>query len=199
MRRNVSFNLEPEVNFYKKRSAHVDPDVEPAKPFVLGPVPAAFIHAPDPLANLFPQLLISEIELQQQPPQSQPESPQPPPPPQEQPESPPPPPPPTQEQPESPQPPPPLTLRVPAQKRLLYEDHEMSPTAQDEIIRARAHEAAVRAGAIAIAYSEFTAKDTPEQHATPAPTASEQQPLSPFVLPPAASPLGRCEAKTPRI
>lgn len=75
----------------------------------------------------------------------------------------------------------------------------MSPTAQEEIVRARAYEAAVRAEAIATAYSQFTASDTPEQHTTPAPAAGEQQPLSPFVLPPAASPLGRCEAKTPRI
>ena len=197
MRRSVSFVLEPEVNFYKKRPAYVDPEVEPSRPFVLGPVPAAFIHAPemvvaaaaaappvplqDPLANLFPQLMISEIES---PPESPPPPP-PPPPPQEQPP----------QQPDSPQPPPPPR----PQKRLLYEDHEMSPTAQEEIVMARAQEAAARTAAIATAYSEFTVSDTPEQHTTPAvDAASEYQPLSPLVLPPAASPLGRCEAKTPR-
>ena len=213
MRRSVSFNIEPEVNFYKKRPAYVDPEVEPPRPFVLGPVPAAFIHAPDPpqepLGNLFPQLLISEIEPlpqeQEQEQEQSPDSPPPPPPPpeeqerQQSPDSPQPPPPPRQEQePESPQPPPPpplLNLRAPAQKRLLYDDHVMSPYAHEEIDLAREQEAAVRAAAIAAAYSQFTADDTPEQHTTP----TEHQPPSPFVLPPAASPLGRCEAKTPRI
>jgi hypothetical protein len=177
MRRSVSFNLEPEVNFYKKRSAYVDPDVEPPKPFVLGPVPmdciepetasaasAAAASTPTPmesLVDLFPSLQISELPAQQQPQQQQPQQ--------------------------------------PARQPLLYEGLGMSPTAQEEIERDRAQEAAVRTAAIAAAYSQFTANDTPEQHTTPAATSSEQQPLSPFVLSPAASPLGRCEAKTPRV
>jgi hypothetical protein len=167
MRRNVSFNLQPEVNFYKKRDAHPEPQqVEERRP-VLAP-----LQGHPPSTNTFEIApLTGDLSLQLPPPPSPLR------------------PPPLNLslfcQPSSPS----LHSMPPVGK--------ISPLVQAEIRSAREHEAAIRADAIAAAYQQFTSTATPDEHMTPASVASlTRQHVSPLTLSPVASPKGQQTPRT---
>ena len=180
MRRSVSFNLQPEVNFYKRRDQHAEPEEEPERRVVLAPV--ADLPPPPKIENTFEVTPITEgLTLQLQPLELQPLELQP-------------------LEPLSPSRPPPLNLSLFSHSspplHPVEQVGEISPLIQAEIRIAREHEAAIRAQAIATAYQQFATSATPDEHMTPASVTSlPRQYVSPLILSPVGSPKGQ---QTPR-
>jgi hypothetical protein len=151
IRRNVSFNLEPEVNFYKKRSQHVESTCHvlvdcdglnrPETPLTT-PLKSSNTFVFEDLQHTLPLKEVNQTLSPSMLPVSS-----------------------------SLQPPPPLKLSPMSSAADLeewcYEGEKLTPSSKKEIETARTHEAVLREHALALAYDRFNRTLTPENDRTP--------------------------------